>query len=1184
MPDTVERLIYKLEIDDSGYIRGVENMSGSTARLVEQQNKANQTLQTNQTALKNAGEVLKRAKQDLDNYTGTNDRYRQQLQVDFDKAQIEQKKLTDLVAGNQKAYEAATKAAQDFANVSQRAANLQQQTTGGKIAPGVFTPPVNVPQVPTDISGLEESVSSTTDEFEQLAAAIKLAETAMEGLDSQSEEFKTLAPLVEQGKEVLQQYNQAVEQTAEGHQSLRTQIRVGREELVRLEQQGKVNTKEYIELEKQVAKLTDAFNDQQQRIRILASDTKLLDFGKAAITAATSAFQVYTSVAILTGDQSEELQKKTMQLFAAMQLLQSLEQLSNLTRREGALATLAQSGAQSVYTAVVGASTGALKAFRLALLGTGIGAAVVAIGFLVDRYNKLAEAQKAQNEIQKANADINEQAAKNTADEIVHLRLLEKEYENANTSQKRRKQIQDELQSTYPAYFSNLDKQADKEKFVAEQIDKVSQALILQAKIQAAQSILSKKFQDLLEEQFDPTKAVGFFDVVKSTASNLFGTLADVGSDLSETSKKNLTKAQDEYNKFEKFISDFVNKSNTELEKLGGDPKKTATKGKTGVENVFEQERQSLITKLAELRRSEATDIERINDEFAQKLIQEQIRIAKLVKDKKVTPEQGKVLISLAVEVNQEGLNKALADAKKKIDEARQKLNDELQNLQSKATLDSINLLQDDFERRRQLIDFNEQREIAEQKQATDERLKDLDDERRLKLISEQDYQRARQVIISTGEQEVNLIIQKFAQERQDLAAEVFKKSLEAYQKAITAGDFIRDEDLNAEVKKQADRFLKGQISFETFQKNITKFQREQESQRRAGEIQVLEDELSDLDRHLAAIKDTNSKEYKDTKETRDKLADTITVKKTEDTKQNVENKRVVTDERTQQIISYTSAIGDLAQAAVSFWQKANEAESAALDRSIAIQERRVDEATRIAERGNAEYLKQETDRLKELQVARENAARRDLAINAALQASQLLVGITGAIAKIAATPFGAETIAEIAIIVGALATGYGLVKSLQGNQPKLRKGEPYVRRGNNPSGIDTVPAMLNEGERVVTTEENRDYNPVLNAIHNRTIKPEILNEFVKHHHEIKPVPQPNYEKIKQVNEIKMTQDGKLAAIMQEHSKKLDENNDLQRQMLRALRTNKIDVHYDAYGLAVIQKEHMDQMAINKKL
>ena len=70
--------------------------------------------------------------------------------------------------------------------------------------------------------------------------------------------------------------------------------------------------------------------------------------------------------------------------------------------------------AQRAYTMVVGTSTGALKAFRIALAATGIGAAVVLIGFLVEAWMNLANATDEATEAQKrfdAQAKISKQVA-----------------------------------------------------------------------------------------------------------------------------------------------------------------------------------------------------------------------------------------------------------------------------------------------------------------------------------------------------------------------------------------------------------------------------------------------------------------------------------------------------------------------------------------------------------------------------------------------------------------------------------------------------------------------------------------------------------------------------------------------------------------------------------------------------
>src|SRR4030042_1510184 len=47
---------------------------------------------------------------------------------------------------------------------------------------------------------------------------------------------------------------------------------------------------------------------------------------------------------------------------------------------------------QKAYTLVMGSSTGAMKVFKLALIGTGIGAIVIAIGLLIANFGKVKKA------------------------------------------------------------------------------------------------------------------------------------------------------------------------------------------------------------------------------------------------------------------------------------------------------------------------------------------------------------------------------------------------------------------------------------------------------------------------------------------------------------------------------------------------------------------------------------------------------------------------------------------------------------------------------------------------------------------------------------------------------------------------------------------------------------------------
>ncbi len=1239
MADDIQRTIYKLEIDDSGYIRGVENMSSSTNKFAEIQNSANKALHILENALKEQSNALQKAKRDLDAYTGSDEAYRKQLSDTYKQAQADNQKLSGLVAQSRKEYEAATKAAQDFANTSAKATQLQQQTTGGKIpvqappsvAAGLNAQIFNTVDL-TQFGELAEITAKTKTEFDELRDSIQLAEERMKQLSEDDEEFKHLALVVDEAKIALNHYAEFAHEAEHSTGSLKNQLRLTREELVRLEDAGKSASKEYVELEQKAAKLTDQFNDQQQRIKILASDTKLLDFGKASITAATSAFQAYTSVSILAGGANEELQKKTLQLFAAMQLLQSLEQLSNLTRREGQLATLAQAGAQSVYTAVVGASTGALRAFRLALLATGIGAAIVGIGFLVSKYNQLRDAAKEASERQKLFKEVNEEAAKSVASQVTKLEALRLKLNDLNVPQKERVAIAKEYNKTADETNKIDLKQIDNLELINQKIAAQNKLIIARALSTAALSKITEASTKVVELQLQVGQEAQKRGIPEFEFLNQLQAAAAQGDELVKNLDLSTLRDRKVFDAFQKNIKekfgfnaqqvaqliDLVKSRNAaqgELKKITDtlaplitteglvSPetiKKTDTKT---IENVFAEKLKELQAKLAEVTAKSFESEGTIRKQFAASLEKEIASINDLVKAKKLTKGQSEILIDLLVKINAVQLDQALGEFNKKILDARKKLNDELRELQNKQTQDSINLIQDEFEKRAAQINFSEQKELSDAEEHKNVRLEALETQHALGLLSEQQYQDAKNKIVKAGEDEQDAIIIQAARQRQDLAADSFQKSLQVLEDITKSLDLVDDQEAAKKIRAASDSFIKGKISYEKYKKDLDKIQRDYSDKSRNRELSDLRYELSLLDSKIATTEDKTSKHYKKLLELREELSAKITSKEIEDAQKDAEDKNAT--KRKETVEGYVESIGKLTDSIVAFWQKANEAEAAALDRSIALQEKRVDAAQRIAERGNAQYLKAEEDRLKELQIQRENAARRQLAIDAALQASQLLVGITGAIAKIASGIGVVETIAEIAVIVSALATGYGLVKSLQGNQPRLKGGTKYLTRDKEPSGTDTIPAWLNEGEAVIPTEKNKAYHPTVSAIYDGTIPAEhinsfvtnyttnksfttqnakTVNDFVTNNHKIKTVAQPNYQRIKEAAQSKSTEDSRTAIAISEQNKLLLENNELLRLTHRALKSMGVNVNVDKNGLAVSVMEVIEQVKINQKV
>jgi hypothetical protein len=145
-------------------------------------------------------------------------------------------------------------------------------------------------------------------------------------------------------------------------------------------------------MEAEAGKLKDQIGDTSQRIKTLASDTVRIDTVVSAVQGITAGFQIAQGAAALFGSENEDLQKSLLKVQGAMALATGVQQVANLLNKDSILITQGQAAAQALYATAVGASTGAMKAFRIALLATGIGAAIAAVGLLIAKWDELTAA------------------------------------------------------------------------------------------------------------------------------------------------------------------------------------------------------------------------------------------------------------------------------------------------------------------------------------------------------------------------------------------------------------------------------------------------------------------------------------------------------------------------------------------------------------------------------------------------------------------------------------------------------------------------------------------------------------------------------------------------------------------------------------------------------------------------
>lgn len=180
--------------------------------------------------------------------------------------------------------------------------------------------------------------------------------------------------------------------------------------------------------------------------------------------------------------------------------------------------------------------------------------------------------------------------------------------------------------------------------------------------------------------------------------------------------------------------------------------------------------------------------------------------------------------------------------------------------------------------------------------------------------------------------------------------------------------------------------------------------------------------------------------------------------------------KRIKEEER----LAIIKGIEEVAKATLSAVNDVIAARIAETETAINGQQRRVDAAKEIAEKGNAELLQIEEERLRKLNEQKARFVRQQQA----LAAIELVANSSVAIAK-AAAEGGAAAPFTIAATLIALAAG--LVQA----RAQARAAASFAKGGYTGDGGKFEEAgVVHKGEFVITKEKTRRFRPLLEAIH----------------------------------------------------------------------------------------------------
>ena len=219
----------------------------------------------------------------------------------------------------------------------------------------------------------------------------KLRKLSLEGKQG-TKEFDDIAKAIGEYKAAITTADRAVDMYAKTTDAATGRLGELEDKLYDLAIAGKQGTDEFKNTVQEVATLKRAVFEVDQQVDSYVERSRGLNTVVQNVELLGSAFQIAEGASAIFGEENEELQETLVRLNAIMVVTQGLERVRTLLLEQTAKKTGIAAVAQRAYTLAVGASTGAIKVFRLALIATGVGAFVVALGFVVANFDKIKKA------------------------------------------------------------------------------------------------------------------------------------------------------------------------------------------------------------------------------------------------------------------------------------------------------------------------------------------------------------------------------------------------------------------------------------------------------------------------------------------------------------------------------------------------------------------------------------------------------------------------------------------------------------------------------------------------------------------------------------------------------------------------------------------------------------------------
>lgn len=421
-------------------------------------------------------------------------------------------------------------------------------------------------------------------------------------------------------EQALNERKAALDNMNNKYESIRTQLRKAKEELMQMAAAGKRGTEEYAKQQQEVARLTAAMKSANKQATVLANPNKMFAGVISGLTLMTSGYQAVTGAMGLFAGENENLQRIMVKVQSLMSITMALQTAYTQLNKNSAFQLVLVAKAKDMLTAAnarLAAALGVSNAMATVLMSTltlGLAAAITAVIAIIEHYtSKQAEAKKQADEF-------NKKVAEAAVKPVFAYKELQSEWLSLTGSMKdKEKWVQDNADKFTELGF-NVTNAKQAEDLLIRNTANFTAACIAKAKALAAQNLASEKYEAILKKQAEIDAMPDKTSIYVQTSSFGTGYWVEGENTAKKKAKQELAEMQKNANALIQQQIKFTQEEQAYLKKIG------MQAGQVVAGSVEAAEKE--LSRLRDLYKKAGTDAER--NSLAKKIATQEAEVERL--------------------------------------------------------------------------------------------------------------------------------------------------------------------------------------------------------------------------------------------------------------------------------------------------------------------------------------------------------------------------------------------------------------------------------------------------------------------------------------------------------------------------------------------------------------------------